>query len=106
MSRWENASRAHVGLAYVLKSRQNALDSVSKCTGLVAQIALCVTGAWLVSTGAIVPGALLAAILLLSSALAPLEVLASSFDSVRDAVRGYRDLATVPDPAVSSVTRG
>ncbi|MEM6301670.1 MAG: type I secretion system permease/ATPase [Pseudomonadota bacterium] len=73
-------------------SRQLRLSTVSRVLRLALQIVVLATGAWLVVNEAMGPGAMIAASILVTRALAPIEQLIGSWPQTLNALRSFKEL--------------
>lgn len=107
-SQWELYHRSHVSGAYAVGKRTSFIKSWVRAIRVGSQIGLYGLGAWLVIDNELAPGALVAAVILLSRVLAPLEQMVTMLKPMQQAFAGYRRLKSLPDdaPAVRVVSGG
>ncbi|MEM1144793.1 MAG: ATP-binding cassette domain-containing protein, partial [Pseudomonadota bacterium] len=74
--------------------RQLRLSALARVLRLALQIVVLATGAWLVVDAAMSPGAMIAASILVTRALAPVEQLIGSWPQTLAAIKAYRSLRT------------
>lgn len=110
---WELLNRRHIAGMYALGKRTSAIKMLSRVIRMGAQIALYGVGAWLMASNELSPGALVASAILLSRALAPIELVIGSFKEAQAAYSCYRRLNAMPEgstgdalTATSPVTQG
>ena len=99
-AQWESFNRAHVAGAYATGKRTTFIKAFVRMVRTSGQIGLYGLGAWLVIAEEMQPGVLVAAVIILSRMIAPLEQLVSSLKTVQVAVQCYRRLKSLPPDAV------
>jgi PrtD family type I secretion system ABC transporter len=90
LRRWTVRNDAVLGLQGQASDRAGLIQAFARFERLAAQIAIVGVGAWLVVGQAITPGALIAAAILVSRALAPAENLIGSWRTVAAAREAYQ----------------
>ncbi|HEX2114240.1 MAG TPA: type I secretion system permease/ATPase [Alphaproteobacteria bacterium] len=90
LERWRRSNERVLGLQSRASDRAGLIQSIARFERLAAQIAIVGAGAWLVIAHEITPGALIAASIIVSRALAPAEGLIGSWRSVVGARDAYR----------------
>lgn len=90
LERWRRSNERVLGLQSRASDRAGLIQSIARFERLAAQIAIVGAGAWLVIAQEITPGALIAASIIVSRALAPAEGLIGSWRSVVGARDAYR----------------
>jgi PrtD family type I secretion system ABC transporter len=90
LRRWRARNDAVLGLQAGASDRAGMIQAFARFERLVAQIAIVGVGGWLAVGQAITPGALIAAAILVSRALAPAENLIGGWRSVAAAREAYR----------------
>ncbi len=90
LRRWAAGNDAALRLQAQASDRAGLIQAFARFERLAAQIAIVGVGAWLVIGHAITPGALIAAAIIVSRALAPAENLIGSWRSVAGAREAYR----------------
>lgn len=98
-SQWELYHRSHVSGTYAVGKRTSFIKAWVRAIRVGAQIGLYGLGAWLVIENELTPGALVAAVILLSRVLAPLEQMVTMLKPMQQAFAGYRRLKALPDDA-------
>lgn len=78
-----------------LSDRGGVFSSLSRSFRLFLQSAMLALGAWYVLRGALTPGAMIAASIILGRALAPLEQVVAQWEQVQRAREGWRNLAVL-----------
>lgn len=97
-AQWERLNRSQIAANYSLGKRTSVMRAFARSVRMMAQFGIYGLGAWLVIGHELTPGALVAASILLSRALAPLEQSVSVFRSTVSAWTAYRRLQAIADP--------
>ena len=106
-AQWELFNRAHVAGSYTTGKRSSFIRALVRMVRSGGQIGLYGLGAWLVIAEEMQPGVLVAAVIILSRMISPLEQLVSSLRNIQVAVKCYRQLKSLPaDAALPRVADG
>lgn len=97
---WERANRAYVAAAYVLGRRALLARGYARLVRHTAELAVYTVGAVAVLRGALEPGVVVVAVILVARALAPLEQLVPAMRAARVALAAVRRLKALPADAV------
>jgi PrtD family type I secretion system ABC transporter len=102
---WERCNRTHVAASYALAKRTSIAKALARTVRIGSQTILYAVGALLIIRNELAPGALVAAVILLTRSIGPLEGLVTSLRPALAALQGYRRLKALgPDielPAVA-----
>lgn len=98
---WETANRTFIATSYAAAKRSIMAMALSRACGSAALVAVFALGSWLVVDGAMAPGTLVAAAVLMTFALSPFMKLAGHVHSALEARAGFRRLAALPPDAVA-----
>ena len=90
--RWLGDQRAALAFQAIASDRAGTLVSAAKFVRFTLQVAILGTGAWLAIQDIISPGAMIAASIVMSRALAPVESSISSWQGLQGAKRAYARL--------------
>ncbi len=99
-AQWELFNRAHVAGSYSTGKRTSFIKAIVRMVRTGGQIGLYGLGAWLVIADEMQPGVLVAAVIILSRMISPLEQLVTSLKSVQVAFKCYRQLKSLPPDAM------
>jgi ATP-binding cassette, subfamily C, bacterial len=92
MGRWQTLRRAALAADVAAKDRADGFSTSSRTFRLFLQSAILAAGAWLVLRGAMTPGVMIAASILMGRALAPVDALIGQWSAVQRAQEGWRRL--------------
>jgi PrtD family type I secretion system ABC transporter len=95
LARWYGASMRSLGHSRSASARASALGAASKFCRLAVQVLLMAAGAWLVTRHAITGGGMIAASIIMSRALAPVEQAIGTARQLTSARLAYRRLREV-----------
>ncbi len=98
IARWLRSSRQTTDLQAAASDRVAVIHSTSKALRLILQIAVLGTGSFLVVTGDLSGGAMIAASTIMARALAPVEMAIGSWRQASSALEAYRRLRQFLDP--------
>ena len=100
-AQWERVNRPQIGAMYAIGKRTGAMTAFARLIPAAAQVALFGAGGWLVTNNELSPAALVASVLLLARALAPLAQVNGTMQDLLAACRGYQRLKALPVDAIS-----
>lgn len=98
-ARWERFNRSSIATSYSRGKREKSVKTLARTIRISSQIAIYGFGAWLVVSGEMSPGALVASAILLARALGPLEQLVSTVRASQTGWQAYRQLKALPEDA-------
>ncbi|MFN3884201.1 MAG: type I secretion system permease/ATPase [Rhodocyclaceae bacterium] len=93
--RWLNLGRQFLAVQGEVAERGQRVQAFSKFVQLVQQSLMLAAGAWLVIRGELSPGAMIAANVLMSRALQPVQLLVSTWKSFMSAQLSYKRLVSL-----------